>query len=348
VWRPEKRIDSCSVILLLDDDVRSVNLTLQADANWPAALVRVAVLGEILWDSFTDSTRLGGAPLNFAVHARRLGCEALLISAVGSDELGAQAGQAIEELGLDRSMLQITNRWPTGTAQVSLDPLGQPAFKINRPAAYDAVQLTEEQIGQLASWNPGWLYYGTLFPSTADGKRTLFRFLQVLPQAIPFYDVNLRPGFDSPDLVLELLALAGVVKLNETELQAASRFSGLPSTAEAFCRQGSERFGWKAVCVTRGARGCAILAGSEFTVADGYPIEVADTVGAGDAFAAAFLHGLNQKWSVGEIASFANRVGAIVASRAGAIPDWSLAEAATLEANCKVLLDAAEAEPTAS
>jgi fructokinase len=316
--------------------VRSANLTLQADADHDAAFVRVAVLGEILWDLFPDSTRLGGAPLNFAVHAGRLGSKALLISAVGGDELGAQAEQAVGKLGLDTSMLQTTNRWPTGTAQVTLDPLGQPAFIINRPAAYDAVQLTEEQLGRLTRWNPGWLYYGTLFPSTAEGKRTLFRLLRVLPEAIPFYDVNLRPGFDSPELVLELLALAGVVKLNETELQAASRFSGLPYTVEAFCRQGAEHFGWKAVCVTHGARGCAILAGGEYAVADGYPIEVADTVGAGDAFAAAFLHGLNQKWPVNEIASFANRAGAIVASRAGAIPDWSLAEAANLEGNPRV------------
>jgi fructokinase len=142
-----------------------------------------------------------------------------------------------------------------------------------------------------------------------------------------FYDVNLRPGFDSPALVTELLALASVVKLNEAELQAVSRFGALPSDMEAFCRAGVERYGWKAVCVTLGARGCAVLAGNEFVVADSFPVEVADTVGAGDAFAAAFLHGLSRQWGIEEIAVFANRVGAIVASRAGAMPDWSVAEA---------------------
>jgi fructokinase len=173
------------------------------------------------------------------------------------------------------------------------------------------------------------------FPSMPEGRHTLVRLLQVLSEAIPFYDINLRPGFDSPELVLELLALASVVKLNESELQTASRFSGLPSTTETFCRQGAERYGWKAVGVTKGARGCAILAGNEYAVAQSYPIEVADTVGAGDAFAAAFLHGLNH-WPVDAIASFANRIGAIVASRAGAIPDWSLAEAAALEGNFRL------------
>jgi fructokinase len=231
-------------------------------------------------------------------------------------------------------MLQTTHRWSTGSARVSLDKSGHPTFTIVRPAAYDAVEIPEEQICRLTAWNPGWLYYGTLFPSAPEGKRTLVRLLQALPHAIPFYDVNLRPGFDSPELVLELLALAGVVKVNEPELQAASQFSGLPSTAEAFCRQGAQRYGWKAVCVTQGARGCAILRGDEYAAADSYPIEVADTVGAGDAFAAALVHGLNERWPVDQIASFANRVGAIVASRAGAIPDWNLAEAIGLEGNC--------------
>jgi fructokinase len=308
--------------------VGSVNLTLQLQGSGIEGFQRVVVLGEILWDLFADSTLLGGAPLNFAVHASRLGCDALLISAVGDDDLGSEARKSVQDLGLDIGMLQTTNRWPTGTAQVCLDIPGHPTFRINRPAAYDAVELTEEHLGRLAAWDPGWLYYGTLFPSLPAGKDTLMRLVRALPQATSFYDVNLRPGFDSPELVLELLSLAGVVKVNEAELQEASRFTGLPSTAEAFCRQGVQRYGWKAACVTLGARGCAILAGDVFAVADSLPIEVADTVGAGDAFAAALLHGLNQRWPVAEIASFANRVGAIVASRAGAIPDWSLAEAA--------------------
>jgi len=315
--------------------VGSVNLTLQLKQPQFESSRRIVVLGEILWDIFADSTLLGGAPLNFAVHASRLGCKAMLISAVGDDDLGAAARQSIRSLGLDTGMLQTTSRWSTGTALVCTDTPGHPTFQITRPAAYDAVELTEEQFGLLTAWNPGWLYYGTLFPSVAAGKRTLIRLLRALPQAIPFYDVNLRPGFDSPELVLELLALAGIVKVNEVELRDASRFTGLPSTSEAFCRQGVQRYGWKAACVSLGAHGCAILAGDDYAVADSYPIEVADTVGAGDAFAAALVHGLNQQWPVGQIASFANRVGAIVASRAGAIPDWSLAEATGFNGNLR-------------
>jgi len=289
--------------------------------------MRIVVVGEVLWDLFPDCASLGGAPLNFAVHASRLGHETLLISAVGDDDLGRRAHQAVKEMGLDTSMLGTDARWKTGTAVVQLDPSGHPSFTIPRPAAYDAAQLTGAQLRRLTAWAPAWIYYGTLFPSIEEGKQTLLQLLRALPGTMRFYDVNLRPGFDSPALVTELLALANVVKLNEAELQAVSRFGALPSGMEAFCRAGVERYGWKAVSVTLGARGCAVLAGNEFLVADSFPVEVADTVGAGDAFAAAFLHGLSRQWGIEEIAAFANRVGAIVASRAGAVPDWTVAEA---------------------
>jgi fructokinase len=304
------------------------NLTLQDGSSEQRNPTRIVVLGEVLWDVFPDSVRLGGAPLNFAVHASRLGFQPLLVSAVGDDDLGRRAQEAVKKMGLDTSMLQTTTRWKTGTASVHLDSSGHPAFQISRPAAYDGAQLTEAGIRQLTTWSPAWLYHGTLFPSQEEGKSTLMQLLHVLPDTMRFYDVNLRPGFDSPQLVAELLAFAHIVKLNEAELRAVSQIAGLPSNPEAFCRAGVERYGWRAVCVTLGERGCAILAGNQYLVASAHPVEVADTVGAGDAFAAAFLHGLSRSWALQEVAAFANRVGGIVASRPGAIPDWDFAEAA--------------------
>ena len=96
--------------------------------------------------------------------------------------------------------------------------------------------------------------------------------------------------------------------------------SGLPADAEAFCRVGAARYGWLAACVTLGARGCALLAGDDFVEAPGVQVAVVDTVGAGDAFAAAFVHGLASGWPAETIADFANRAGAAVAAVRGAIP----------------------------
>jgi fructokinase len=295
-----------------------------------APQVRLLVVGEVLWDVFPDSTRLGGAPLNFAAHSRRMGHAPLLISAVGEDDLGRQAVWEIQSLGLDTALLQRTERFPTGRAGVSLDPLGQAAFRIERPAAYDAVTLSTSEIQTTQAWSPDWLYFGTLFPSLPEGRAILSEILRLVPYAVRFYDLNLRPGFDSLSLVCELLEQADVVKMNQDEMFAIHRYLGLPAETNAFCASASERFGWRAVCVTLGSRGCAVFVNGQYQEDPGCPIEVADTVGAGDAFAAAFLHGLASKWNVAEIARFANRVGALVASRPGAIPDWTPADVAAL------------------
>ena len=295
-----------------------------------STLPHVVVLGEVLWDLFDHSRRLGGAPLNFGVHARRLGHPVTLISALGADEPGEQAAEIIASLDLDTRFLQETSRFPTGTAQVQIEHCGATQFTIQRPAAYDAVDLPAHDLELLQKDADGWFYYGTLFASTEQGKNVLHQILRALRGAGKFYDLNLRRGSDSPELVSELLQSADVVKLNEEELERVHEFSRLPLNVEAFCREGSARYGWQAVGVTLGDRGCAILADGHYVEAGVHPVNVVDTVGAGDAFAAAFMHGLSLNWPAAEIASFANRVGALVASRHGAIPDWTPEEAVKL------------------
>jgi len=145
------------------------------------------------------------------------------------------------------------------------------------------------------------------------------------------YDVNLRKDHSTPALVRELMARAQVAKLNEDEAVAIDQMLGRPARSlEAFCHDYSREFGWQSVCVTRGGNGCVMLINGEYVEAAGYPVSATDTVGAGDAFAAAFIHGLNLQWPVREIADFANRVAALVASRPGGTPHWTLAEAKAL------------------
>jgi len=310
---------------VIPDRTERENLSLQVSPPLP----RAVVLGEVLWDLFEHSRRLGGAPLNFGVHARRLGHPVTLISALGADELGEQAAEMIASLDLDTRFLQKTSRFPTGTAQVQIGHGGVTQFTIRRPAAYDAVDLSARDF-ELQQCAPGWFYYGTLFASTDQGKNVLHQTLRALRGAAKFYDLNLRRGSDSQELVSELLQSADVVKLNGEELQRVHEFLGLPLNVEAFCREGSTRYGWNAVGVTLGDRGCAVLADGDYVEAAVHPVNVVDTVGAGDAFAAAFMHGLSLNWPAAEIASFANRVGALVASRHGAITDWTLEEAVKL------------------
>jgi len=282
--------------------------------------VRALAVGEVLWDVFPDASRLGGAPLNFAVHLNRLGHAPRIVSAVGRDALGEAAAADIESLGLDTTFLQSSDKFRTGTASVLLGTGDRTSFVIDRPAAYDAVEVSRTVLAHVTQWNPSWCYYGTLFSSRAHGRAVLRQLLEALPHARRFYDVNLRPGFMSRTLVSDLLRVADVVKLNEDELTFVREWLGLPEDIEGFCRTGAARLGWQAVCVTLGARGCAMLVGDKYVEAPGVAVAVADTVGAGDAFAAAFVHGLVAGWSAPKVAEFSNHIGAMVASVPGAIP----------------------------
>ncbi len=292
-----------------------------------AEACRIVAIGEVLWDVFDDSERLGGAPLNFAVHASRLGHPTLLISGIGDDERGNSALAAIREAGLQTRFIQTVPALPTGVARVHLGADGQTSFRIERPAAYDAVNLSEVEYAEIATWRPQWLYYGTLFAYPEHSTLRPAILARRLPHASRFYDVNLRQGCYAPDVVKELLALADVVKLNETEMNSVAAFAGLPQSGiESFCAEGAARFGWKAVAVSLGANGCAVWRGGEYAEAKGCHVRVADTVGAGDAFAAAILHGLCLGWRAEAIAEFANQLGALIASRPGGTPHWTLDE----------------------
>jgi len=292
---------------------------------------RIVVFGEVLWDCFGDHQTLGGASLNFAVHAARLGCRPFLVSAVGEDTLGRAARRRILELGVPDRFLGTTPLFDTGRVSVELDGRGQPAFTIHRPAAYDAVELSAAELEELSAWAPDWLYYGTLASMAPQARRVLLELMEGLPTARRFYDINLRQACYTPELVCDWMACANVVKLNADEMSTIASLCGLPpASIEEFCRAGQARYGWEAAAVTLGARGCALWMKGEYAEVAGFPVEVADTVGAGDAFAAALVHGLSRGWPLRRIGEFANQVGAIVASRRGGTPEWTVVEALNL------------------
>ncbi len=218
---------------------------------------------------------------------------------------------------------------PTGTAEVELDLDGKPTFRIVRPAAYDFVGISDSELEAIVRLNPDWLYYGTLYHLTGSALASTLRLLEALPAAKRFYDINLRDDNWNLTAVEQLSSNSTVVKLNDWEaecLDATFDTDGEHDTVESFARRWADRFGPEIVCVTCGDRGCAILRDQRFTQVPGFHVEVADTVGAGDAFSAAFVHGLSQGWNVQQIGRFANAVGAVVAGKPGAIPEWSIEE----------------------
>ena len=294
--------------------------------------MNVISIGEVLWDIVGQEEHLGGATFNFSAHLSRLGHTVSFVSAVGSDELGQKVIDSMSRLGLTTDYLGLDKDHPTGTAAVALASDGQPKFVLHRPAAYDFPQLNRGQCDRLFSQPVDWIYFGTLHQIYPQARQLTADLLNRSPGARRFYDVNLRSDGYTPTLIQHLMSQATIVKLNDEEVQAIGlMFGSRHGSLEEFCRNYVDLYKWAGVCITRGSLGCTVLLDGQYIEAPGYPVEVADAVGAGDAFTAAFLHGLGNGWPTPKIADFANRVGALVASRRGAIPDWTIAEANALE-----------------
>ncbi len=294
--------------------------------------MKILSIGEILWDVFDDAERLGGAPFNFAAHAARLGHEVRFLSAVGTDDRGARALTAMKHHGVNAELVSQVAGAPTGAVRVTLDASGQPAFVIERPAAYDFAELSPAGAAMVSAWEPDWVYFGTLHQADPRGRAVTERVLAAAPGAGRFYDVNLRVDSYSRELVAGLMRRADVLKLNETEVHVLAELAGVPAAPlPEFCELCAREYGYSALAVTLGERGAAVRIGTDYAEAPGYRVAVKDTVGAGDAFAAAFLHGLGEGWSARAAADFANRAGAVVAAHSGAIPDWTLEQARNLE-----------------
>jgi fructokinase len=291
--------------------------------------MRIVSVGEILWDVIGDREYLGGAPLNFAAHARQLGHEVFLLSAVGEDDRGRRALEGLRERGISTELVQVFRGKNTGTAEVELDAEGKPIFRIARPAAYDFVDLTTAQLKRVAELLPQWIYFGTLYHMSGQALASTLKLLEATPSARRFYDVNLRDGNWSLAVVEQLSAHANVVKLSDSEaesLDGSLNAGGQGASVEDFCRRWSDQYSCETMCVTFGERGCAVFQHGAYCEVPGFKVQVADTVGAGDAFAAAFLHGIEQGWDARLTGRFANAVGALVASRSGATPEWKMDE----------------------
>ena len=290
--------------------------------------MRILSTGEVLWDIVDGKEFLGGAPLNFSANSRRLGNFVALLTGVGDDELGRKALRQMNSLGLNTDFAQIVREAPTGTAQVTLDKSGSATFQIGRPAAFDVLNINSGLIQQCQTVLPDWIYFGTLANSHAPNEEMLHSLVEQLQPVKCFYDMNLRDSHWSLPLVERLSALATVIKLNDEEAKRIFdlKFGKLPYTLERFCQRWSEAFGVQQICVTMGSAGCALYSSNSFRTFGGYSVDVVDTVGAGDAFAAGLLYGLDLGWSPQRIAFFANALGAMIASRRGATPEWTIEE----------------------
>jgi fructokinase len=281
----------------------------------------VVGLGEILWDLFPEGKILGGAPANFAYHARVLGDEGIPASRIGSDELGREIRLRLAELGVPDGQVQSDPTRPTGTVQVELDARGVPSFTITPEVAWDYLEWNES-LAALAGKADA-VCFGSLAQRSPQSRMTIRRFLSAMRrQALRVFDVNLRQSWYSEEVLRESLAACSILKLNDGELPVVLRTLGLAEPREPAqgCRLLRERFALELVCLTLGEKGSLLVGEGGENRQPGFRVQVADTVGSGDAFTAALCHHRLRDASLQRIGQAANRYGAWVASQAGATP----------------------------
>ncbi|MGO9610892.1 MAG: carbohydrate kinase family protein [Verrucomicrobiia bacterium] len=280
----------------------------------------VVGLGELLWDLFPEGKKLGGAPANFAYITSLLGDDGIPASRLGRDDLGAQAIRRLGELGLSTVFIQQDADHPTGTVKVEVDRAGQACFEIAQPVAWDFLEWTPQW--QKLAQSTDAVCYSTLAQRSENSCITMRGFLRATqPGAVRVCDINLRQNFFNASVVTESMRLANIVKLNHEELPRVMRLLELEHrTEEDSARRLLSSFDLKLVCITRATHGSLLVAADQRAEHPGFKVKVADTVGAGDAFTAALVHGYLRGAPLDQINETANRVGAWVASQTGGTP----------------------------
>ena len=281
---------------------------------------RTVGLGELLWDIFPDGRQLGGAPANFAYMTNLLGDEGIVASRVGNDELGVDAKHQLERLGLSTSYIQLDPTYRTGIVQVEVDARGQPTFQITQPAAWDSFEWTAAW--QALAQQADAVCFGSLAQRSQQSRQTIHAFLKTIrPETTRVFDVNLRQSYYSAQILADAAKQADIIKLNHDELPTVVRLLGFPFQDEETAAQWLRHtFQTKLVCITRGAGGSLLVSEYAKHEHSGIQVQVADTVGSGDAFTAALVYHYLRRGSLATMNEAANRMGSWVASQTGATP----------------------------
>jgi fructokinase len=276
-------------------------------------------IGEVLWDLLPSGRQLGGAPVNFAVHAAGLGLSAGVVTRVGRDEPGDAIQTALSALPLSTAWLQTDPALPTGSVSVTLSGDGVPEFVIHEPAAWDRIEAPPDALQAMAG--AAAVCFGTLAQRQPGSRRTIHQLVSAAsPSAWRIFDVNLRQHYFSREIVEDSLALANVLKLNDAEVPVVTGLLGMAGDPPASIERLAQRFGLAVVAVTRGAAGAEIFSQGRWSRHAARPCAVVDTVGAGDAFTAALCAGLILGTDLDVINAVANEVAAFVCASAGATP----------------------------
>ena len=252
----------------------------------------VVGIGEALWDILPEGKKIGGAPANFAYHVSQFGLESRVVSAVGDDVLGEEILMNFRKKNLQCMVPKVA--FPTGTVQVTVDDAGIPCYDIRQNVAWDNIPFTEE-LRRLAGRTCA-VCFGSLAQRSEVSRNTVRSFLEAMPDGDDIYrvfDINLRQNFYTQETVRDSLDRCNILKINDEELDIVGGMFGYPGhDAQGNCRKLLETFGLKMLILTCGVNGSHVFTRDSVSFRATPKVSVADTVGAGDSFTAAFISAL--------------------------------------------------------
>jgi fructokinase len=291
--------------------------------------MNVLCFGEILFDIIEGKAYPGGAPLNFAAHTARLGAHAYMMSRIGKDTLGEKALNHMQKWGIDTRFVQIDSTHQTGRVDVTLNN-GQPSYTIHENVAFDYIDW-EDSISSNTPFT--FLYMGTLAQRNSESHSTLRKLIEKVEFQHVFYDINLRQKYFNREVIHESLLHTTIFKINDEEVEVITELLfGRQMTVEEFCVAVAEKYTIRTIVITLGADGCYLYSKKKLTKVPGIKVVVKDTVGAGDAFSAAFMFYYIATKDPMIAIQKANLLGSYVASCRGAVPEYSSDLIKTLKA----------------
>jgi fructokinase len=281
---------------------------------------KVLGVGEVLWDLLPSGKQLGGAPANFVYHARAMGADASLISRVGDDPFGREIIERLFKFGVPACDVSLDAAHPTGTVDVELGADGQPRYVIHTEVAWD--YLVTDAIDTAGEADA--VCFGTLAQRHKESRASVHALLDATkPECLRVLDVNIRQNFYSAEVLRASLERANVLKFNDAELPVLAEMLELRSKdAKERIADLAERYGLRVVAYTRGAEGSLLFREGEWSERGATPVEVKDTIGAGDSFAAAVTMGTLLVWTLADIHAAADAVATFVCSQSGGMPAW--------------------------
>lgn len=280
----------------------------------------VVGMGEALWDVLPEGKKIGGAPANFAYHVSQFGLPSCVVSAVGDDALGKEIIENFTSKSLNQLIAEVP--YPTGTVQVEIDPAGVPQYEIKENVAWDNIPYTAH-LEMLAEKTKA-VCFGSLAQRNVVSRNTINRFLDAMPQnedTLVVFDVNLRQGFYNKEILCNSMKRCNILKINDEELVTVSRMFGYPGIdLQDKCWILLGKYNLKMLILTCGINGSYVFTPGNVSFQPTPKVEVADTVGAGDSFTAAFIASILKGKSVQEAHSTAVQTSAFVCTKKGAMP----------------------------